>query len=64
MKYTELKPGHRYFTTWNNNPDCTAAPVTFICIDRIFNDNDATITVESYGRLYTATAYQMKSEAK
>lgn len=63
IPYKDLKPGHRYYTTWSDQGNCTSAPVTFIQVDRIFNDQDATITVESYGKLYTATTYQMVKEA-
>lgn len=63
IPYNELKPGKRYFTTWNNKDNRTSAPVTFIGIDRKFNDVDATIIVESYGRLYIATNFQLTKEA-
>lgn len=62
MSYKDLKPGHKYRTAWNDRPGESSAPVTFIAIDQVFGEDDATITIEIYSRLYTATAYQMKEE--
>lgn len=63
MSYKDLKPGHRYFTTWGDKPNSTNSPITFISIDQTFGENDALITVEVFGRLYSATAFQMVKEA-
>lgn len=62
MSYKDLKPGHKYKTTWNDYPGESSAPATFICVNQIFGEDDAAITIEIYGRLYTATAYQMIKE--
>lgn len=54
MKANEMKIGSKYTST------AFKRPVKLVSIDYIGADNDANVTVEYYGRLYTDCSFRMR----